>query len=231
MPKRKTQTPPDPGQADPAQSQASEPPQPAQDRSTLSPARLSQAGAPPPLPTELQNKLSPRDLALLALLLQGLTWGEAQKKARVRTRAQTKAPPDRIREAAEYQVKAMSLRAGLTVDWITAQLVELYGRAAALSDVTLLNRSGVAVTGRHWDGATARACLELLGSNLGMFSAEAQGNRIPVDEVAALLRAVGSRGRAPLPGESMRVPDLTTPTQQVPVSTGDATQQPEQAQP
>lgn len=224
MPKPKTQPPADPGQADPAQSQAS---QPAQDRSTLSPARLSQAGAPPPLPPELQNKLSPRDLALLALLLQGLTWGEAQKQARVRTRAQTKAPPDRIREAAEYQVKAMSLRAGLTVDWITAQLVELYGRAAALSDITLLNRSGVAVTGRHWDGATARACLELLGSNLGMFTSKDKGNRVPIDDVAKLLQAVGNRGRAPLPGESVRLPSASQAETQVPVSIGGAPQQPE----
>jgi hypothetical protein len=81
-------------------------------------------------------------------------------------------------------------RAGLNRQWVITEMVSLYQRS--LEDVRSYS--------------TARGCLYLLGSDLGLFGKQPPG--IPAGEVAALMRAVADRGRSPLP----RTYDAAQPT-------------------
>lgn len=155
-------------------------PQPPQD-STPSPAQaqpLPPPAALPRLPDDLAAPLKPRDIRLALALVDGLEWPKACDTVKLpQDHPLRKGPPDRIRKAAEWWTRHVMHQAGINKSWLITELVSLY--KLSLTDV------------RGY--STARGCLFLLGSDLGMFT-RARGEGIPAGEVAELMRAVAARG-------------------------------------
>ena len=98
--------------------------------------------------------------------------------------------------------RAASLCA-VSPEWILAQTLALYARATQAEPV--LDRKGHPTGVWRFDGATARACLEMLGNQQGMF--RQKGGSIAVSDVATLLQAVAAKGRPALPAERGRTFD------------------------
>lgn len=156
---------------------------------------------PPALPPELAAPLKPHEARAVLALVAGATWAQAVDLARYPKKARTTDPPDHVRKAAEWQIRAVAYSCGISRAWIIENLVALLRRATQAEPV--YDRKGNPTGEYRFDGSTAARCLELLGKEAGLF--RPAGSSIPTGDVAQLLRAVAERGRPGLPGDRARV--------------------------
>lgn len=161
----------------------------------LPPGSLSE---PVEFPKELARKLSKRDQVIARSLALGMSWQQACSAAGIRPGAdiRQRSPSPAILVAAQYLTRETAIRCGLSKNWIVQNCVALYRRACQAEPV--LGPAGWPTGQYRFDGATAARMLQMLGEDIGMFGKGKAAAGIGVDQVAALLEAVASRGRRQL---------------------------------
>ena len=162
---------------------------------TLEPGNLN-AGEP-------ATDLTPAELRLVAHMVKGKSWNQALDLEGYPPRSSLRdnAPRDAIKSECERSLRLFASECAASASWIISECVALYRRAAQAEPV--LDRKGNPTGVYRFDGPTARACLEMLGKQQGMFKDKGAG--IAVSDVADLLAAVAQRGRPALPGDRARL--------------------------
>lgn len=166
------------------------------------------------LPARLLDPLTPREAHAAHYLAAGKSWQLALTYAGFSPHAGIRSytPAFKIRQAAEWLMQRAASLCAVSPEWIISQTVALYLRATQAEPV--LDRKGIPTGTYRFDGATARACLEMLGNQQGMF--RQRGGSIAVSDVATLLEAVAAKGRPALPADRGRVIDAVPQNGHVP---------------
>lgn len=162
----------------------------------------------PAIPPEIDAELNPRERRMVWLMVNGSSYEQAWRKTAPssgnpgsRAKPNDEIPPA-VLSAVSACLRQIAASAGLNRQWLIAQTVALYARAAQAEPV--LDRRGRPTGTYRFDGTTAAKCLDMLAQWEGSLYPK-KGPSTPAGELADLLRMVAER-RASAP--AMAAPRL-----------------------